>query len=67
MVGGDRCGPGQTGALDVLVNSAGISGFVHDRESTAYLDRIMAIHLRGCFPRSSTERPRSPIREAAPS
>lgn len=37
------------GRLDVLVNSAGISGFVHDRENTAYLDRIMAIHLRGCF------------------
>ncbi len=37
------------GRLDVLVNSAGISGFVHDRDSTEYLDRIMAIHLRGCF------------------
>lgn len=37
------------GNLHVMVSNAGISGYVPDHESVAYLDRLTAIHIRGTF------------------
>lgn len=42
-------GIAQFGKVDTVISNAGISGYVPDRESTAYMDDLMAVHLRGTF------------------
>ncbi len=39
----------QYGDVHVVVSNAGISGYVPDRNSTEYMDKLSAVHIRGNF------------------